>query len=271
MPGVTPVADVVDAPTIGTATAGIESATVTYTAAATGGAATSFTAISTPGSITGTGSSPITVSGLTAGTAYTFQVYGTNASGTWSNVKSAASNSVTPTSTAFESIATINLGSSSSTITFSGIPQTYSHLQVRLLGKVTYNAVPEWWRITMLANSSASAIYHNLEGGSGSASSGNQTTYQTVGMFTGSHADLNNMFGIGIVDIPNYASTTKTKTARARYGFHANTILAFPYLGLSSLLFNTTSAITSLTFQAADLGTNLAAGTTIALYGIKGA
>jgi hypothetical protein len=85
------------APTIGTATAGNASATVTYTANATGGKAVStYTATSSPGSLTGTGSSPITVSGLTNGTAYTFTVTATNANGT--STASAASNSVTPAS-----------------------------------------------------------------------------------------------------------------------------------------------------------------------------
>jgi hypothetical protein len=83
------------APTIGTATAGNAQATVSFTApASTGGAAVTYTATSTPGSFTATGSSPITVAGLTNGTAYTFSVTAANSAGPGS--PSAASNAVTP-------------------------------------------------------------------------------------------------------------------------------------------------------------------------------
>jgi len=86
-----------DAPTIGTATGGSGSASVTFTAPSDvgGGAITSYTAVSTPGGFTGTAaSSPVTVSGLTGGTAYTFKVFATNAYGPSS--LSSASNSATP-------------------------------------------------------------------------------------------------------------------------------------------------------------------------------
>jgi hypothetical protein len=84
------------APTIGTATAGVGSATVAYTAPTNLGAGTvTYTATSSPGGLTGTGASPITVSGLTAGTAYTFTVTAATPGGT--SPASAASNSVTPT------------------------------------------------------------------------------------------------------------------------------------------------------------------------------
>lgn len=101
MAGVTPIADVPDAPTIGAATnVGTSraynngSATVAYTAAATGGTATTFTATSTPGSFTGTGSSPITVIGLQSATSYTFTVSAANTNGT---LTSAATSSITAT------------------------------------------------------------------------------------------------------------------------------------------------------------------------------
>jgi hypothetical protein len=94
-----------NAPTIGTATAGAGSASVTFTAPSNvgGGAITSYTVISSPGGIVGTGAtSPVTVSGLTNGTAYTFTVVATNAYG--SGPASAASNSVTPEVNYIESV-----------------------------------------------------------------------------------------------------------------------------------------------------------------------
>lgn len=87
------------APTIGTATAGVGAATVAFTAPAFTGypaGISSYTAVSTPGCITASGaSSPVTVTGLTNGTSYTFSVRATGANGT--GPFSAASNSVTPT------------------------------------------------------------------------------------------------------------------------------------------------------------------------------
>lgn len=86
-----------DAPTIGTATGGNALASVVFTAPSNvgGSAITAYSVVSTPGGFVGTGaSSPVTVSGLTNGTAYTFKVFATNSYGP--SVVSAASNSVSP-------------------------------------------------------------------------------------------------------------------------------------------------------------------------------
>ena len=89
------------APAIGAATAtSATTANVAFTAPASNGGSpiTQYTATSNPGGITGTvtqaGAGTITVSGLTAGTVYTFKVTATNALGT--SVASEASASVTP-------------------------------------------------------------------------------------------------------------------------------------------------------------------------------
>ena len=85
------------APTAVSATAtGQTTATVSFTAPTSNGgsAITSYTVTSSPGGVTATGStSPITVSGLTASTAYTFTVTASNAAAT--SVASTASTSVT--------------------------------------------------------------------------------------------------------------------------------------------------------------------------------
>ena len=94
-------ATVPGAPTIGTATGGNAQASVTFTAPASdgGSAITGYRVTSTPGSITATGSSsPIVITGLSNGTAYTFKVAAQNIVGY--GAESAASNSITPTAAA---------------------------------------------------------------------------------------------------------------------------------------------------------------------------
>jgi len=85
-----------DAPTIGTATAGSGKASVSFSAPTnTGGLSIrNYTVTSNPGGIQATGTmSPITVTGLSKGTSYTFTVTATNAKGT--SIASASSNAIT--------------------------------------------------------------------------------------------------------------------------------------------------------------------------------
>lgn len=87
--------DVPAAPTIGAATGGSGQASVSFTAPKSDLTITSYTVTSTPGGFTGTGTaSPITVTGLVNGTAYSFTVVATSNAGT--GKASQPSNSVTP-------------------------------------------------------------------------------------------------------------------------------------------------------------------------------
>ncbi len=120
------------APTIGAVIAGNAQAAVSFTAPLSdgGSAISGYTATSSPDGIRETGSgSPVLVTGLTNGTAYTFTVTATNASGT--GAPSAASNSVTPQAPqtiTFANPGALNFGVSTTltAITSSGLPPTFS-------------------------------------------------------------------------------------------------------------------------------------------------
>ena len=88
-------------PTSVTAVAGNTQATVSWTAPSSGGSAITGYVVtpyvgSTPGTATNASASPVTITGLTNGTSYTFKVYAKNAVG---NGPVATSNAVTPAST----------------------------------------------------------------------------------------------------------------------------------------------------------------------------
>jgi uncharacterized protein (TIGR02145 family) len=93
---------------------------VTFTPPASNGgsAITGYTVTSSSGGFTGTGlGSPITVTGLTNGTAYTFTVIATNANG--NSLASSASNSVTPsTIPGAPTIGTATAGNAQASVTF---------------------------------------------------------------------------------------------------------------------------------------------------------
>ena len=261
------VVDIPSTPTIGTATAGGESATVAYTAATVGGPATTFTALSNPGSITGTGSSsPITVTGLTAGTAYTFTVRGSNATG--SGEYSSASNSVTPVASGdFESIATFTVGSSgSSSISFSSIPTTYKHLQIRWVAATNdgnFNALIIRHNSDSGSNYSWHAAYGNGSGVAGEAGV-SDTNIRSIGTAGTTQA---NIFNGGICDIFEYASTSKYKSSRILSGTDAN---GSGYAIISSGLWRSTAAIDTVTIAPITGGGLITQYSKFALYGIKG-
>lgn len=177
----------------------------------------------------------------------------------------------------YESIATVTVGSGgSSAVTFSSIPSTYKHLQIRCLTRGTSNNTAP---IYLTVNSDTSANYstHQLLGnGSTAYADGHANASYIIdgwgGFQTFSGGDLANTFGVGIIDILDYANTSKYKTARALWGRDNNSSGSITgRIVFESGSWRSTSAINSLSFVTdATYGITWAQYTQFALYGIKG-
>lgn len=257
-----------DAPTIGTATAGASQVSVAFTAPSTtvGGPIQKYQAISNPGSFTGTAStSPVVVSGLTNGTAYTFTVAAGNATGY--GPYSSASASATPVDPqSFESIATANGTGSSGTITFSSIPSTYKHLQIRAIAPVG-NYITG--KLQFNSDTGSNYTRHSLVGNGGGTA---QSTYSGASQ---TYISLGNDNGYGrssypynmVIDILEYTNTNKYKTMRMLAGFDTHAADG-QEVCLQSGLWMSTSAISTITFGLTS--GNYPTTASFALYGIKG-
>ena len=252
------------APTIGTATGGDASATVTYTANASGGSSiTTFTATSSPGSLTGTGSSPITVSGLTNGTAYTFTVTATNANGT--STASAASNSVTPVlPSSYESIASAT-GSGSGAVTFSSIPTGYKILQLRMLINDNTNSDSGVF-ITFNGgtNNTISVSRLDARGTSASTSASNQSSGNGVYIRTFGTSSTG---APAIINIYDYTMTTKFKSFDMLNGFVVPSTASDASATYQNGVSASTAQMTSITLTSQT--STFRSTNSFALYGIK--
>ena len=169
----------------------------------------------------------------------------------------------------YESIATTTVGSGgSASITFSSIPATYTHLQIRCLMQET-QAGTDWDNFNAVFNSDTGANYtrHFVEGNGAAVTAFGAANRSAafVGMVSRSGAGAS-VFGVNIIDILDYANTNKYKTVRTLAGFDYN---GGGSTGLFSSAWLSTSAISSIVLTA-DSGSNFSQYSSFALYGIKG-
>ncbi len=161
----------------------------------------------------------------------------------------------------YESIATVTLGSAQSTVTFSSIPSTYKHLQIRCISKNT--SADYTIRAQFNGDTGSNYSQHGLTG-NGSSTSVYATAPDTNVPFGVSAGTATSVFNAAVIDILDASSTTKYKTTRALFGWDAN---GSGSVGLLSGSWRSTSAITSIVLSS--FTGNFAQHSTYALYGIK--
>ena len=166
----------------------------------------------------------------------------------------------------YASIATQTVGSGgASSITFSSIPSTYTHLQIRWLARGTTSSGSDVISMAINGDSGNNYAFHRLygDGSSVSANGYASQTYIIGGDMPAATAGAN-MFAGGYMDILDYSNTNKYKTTRLLDGRDQN---GSGFIWFNSGLWQNTNAITSLTFTAQN--GSYAQYSSFALYGIR--
>lgn len=170
-------------------------------------------------------------------------------------------------SSVFESIATISVTSTSTVLTFSSIPTTYQHLQLRVYARTDY-----------ASNGRNGTMWFNQDSG-GTTNYTDQYVFTNGASVFGSN-DLNasnayipnliggtntsDSYGNNVIYFMDYANTNKYKTVWGHMG-EFNT-----FTGIRGTVWESTSAITRIDMGIESGGAaGYVPGTIMALYGIK--
>ncbi len=180
------------------------------------------------------------------------------------SVKAFGWGSVVSVPNSFESIATVTVGpAGAANITFSTIPTTYKHLQLRMN---LFNSVGTNCFVTFNGDTNNNYWQHGVEsyGGGSTAVNGGGNLY---GGFVGNLVLSDIYPGNSVLDIFDYQNTSYYKVIKGNYGTNMNSS-GYSRNFYSDATWGSTSPITSI---------NLSSQTSIwvehsqvALYGIKG-
>ncbi len=170
----------------------------------------------------------------------------------------------------YESIATTTVSTAVSSVTFSSIPSTYTHLQIRWIARDS-GTTNSFRAIKLQFNSDTGANYsQHILFSDGSAVQGYSATSDdsagtdgVAGIIPDAQKTAST-FAAGVWDILDYGNTSKYKTAKLLVGCDLN---GSGRMSLSSGLWMNTNAITSITLT--DNNDNFVQYSQFALYGIK--
>lgn len=172
-----------------------------------------------------------------------------------------------------DSIATVKVPSGGlANISFQGIPQGYQHLQLRITAKSTGASGPYNFKMffneasSVIPNQATNYALHNMTGQGSSTPVIDSVTggsrFIEVGYIAA--ADISNVYTSSIVDILDYADTTKYKTTRGIAGYDAN---GSGRIQIISGMFMSLDAITSIVMYPST--GSFAQDSHFALYGVR--
>ena len=153
------------------------------------------------------------------------------------------------------------LGSDTSSVTFSSIPATYDHLEVTVYARTDRSAVNDVVNMTFNTDTTASNYDHQeLQGAGTTVSANTDAANFRIGVYASSSEGANE-FGIGTTTIYNYTKTDRHKHRLTVMGSSERVLLY-------SRRWEDTSAINQIVLTP-NVGDNFLAGSVFELRGIN--
>jgi hypothetical protein len=173
-----------------------------------------------------------------------------------------------------EAISTTYLEADAASVTFSSIPATYEHLQLRFTAKNDRNLSSGYDFMLIRLNGDAGNNYasHYMQGEESTSSSAASAPDSSMRFLRTSNTNTNAAdYGGGIIEILDYASINKYTTSRS---LSFNTLMSAGFelarVALVSGLWLNTAAVSSITLSN-DTATNWVRGSEFTLYGLNSA
>jgi hypothetical protein len=171
----------------------------------------------------------------------------------------------------YESIQTVTLSGNQNVISFTSIPSTYKHLQVRAIARSSEAQLATQCKLQFNSDTGSSYTFHGFFGNGTSVTSDGYGTGVVNGVtpvlrIPAANA-ASNQFGATVIDVLDYQNTNKYKTVRSLNGYDSN---GSGQIHLTSGLWTSTSAVTSLQISHQGGSADFVQYSSFALYGIKG-
>jgi hypothetical protein len=168
---------------------------------------------------------------------------------------------------AYDALATVTLSANAASVTFSGIPSGYKHLQIRGICRDTRSDVSNSNAVRFNGDSAGNYSAHLLYGDGISAYSAGLPNESQADLFTSASASsASNIFGVFVMDILDYANVNKYTTTRTLSGFDRN---GGGQVNISSGNWRNTAAVTSIDIRPLYGSPQYVQYSQFALYGVK--
>lgn len=165
---------------------------------------------------------------------------------------------------AYDALSTVSLSTATASVTFSGIPSGYKHLQIRGIARTTRSATADGLRFEFNGDTSTNYYSHSLYG-AGSSLGAYASANKIESWVVGGNTAGSNIFGAFVTDILDYSNVSKNTTVRTITGMDNN---GDGQIALNSGLWINTNAISSIRLFS-DSAANFMTYSSFALYGVK--